>query len=77
MSTSAKKSQSFNSNVEWELTVPAGSHALYAELANLSPSNNQYEKEFILQRDSQITITAIIYNDEKKKWICKGIVNTP
>lgn len=77
MSTSAQKNQSFKNKVEWELTVPAGSHALYAELANLSPSNNQYEKEFILQRDSQITITAIIYNDEKKKWICKGIVNTP
>lgn len=79
ISTSAKEKACFHhENVEWELTVPAGSHALYVELANLtSYDNHQYEKEFILQRDSQITITAIIYNDEKKKWICKGIVNTP
>ena len=75
MSTSAGKSTSFGGSVEWELTVPAGSHALYAELANLSDGNFQGEMEFLLQRDSQIVFDRITYQDGK--WKCQGKVNTP
>lgn len=75
MSTSAGKNTSFCGNVEWELTVPAGSHALYAELANLDDDNHQGEIEFLLQRDSQIVFNTITYQNEK--WKCQGTVNTP
>lgn len=75
MSTSAEKKSSFCGIVEWELTVPAGSHALYAELANLADGNNQHEREFLLQRDSQIVFDRITYQDGK--WKCLGTVNTP
>ena len=75
MSTSAEKSITFSGGIKWELKVPAGSHALYAELANLADGNNQYEMEFILQRDSQIVFDTITYKDGA--WICLGKVNTP
>ena len=75
MSTSAGKSTSFDGMIKWELTVPAGSHALYAELANLADGNFQGEIEFLLQRDSQIVFNTITY--QNGTWKCQGTVNTP
>lgn len=75
MSTSAEKSTTFSGNIKWELTVPAGSHALYTELANLADGNFQGEMEFLLQRDSQIVFDTITY--QNGKWKCQGKVNTP
>ena len=72
MSVAAKNP--FGGDLQWELTVPAGSHALYLEVPNVDHVNDN-EKEFLLQRDSQIAFKGVSFANGK--WTIHGTINTP
>ena len=72
MSVAAKNP--FGGDLQWKLTVPAGSHALYLEVPNVDHVNED-EKEFLLQRDSQIAFKGVSFANGK--WTIHGTINTP
>lgn len=77
MSTSFVENSSFKDCISWDLELPAGTKGTFLESQNLNGGLN-HEVEYLLQKGSQIKITAIkpVYDSygNFKYWSLKGTV---
>ena len=75
MSTSALKSECSFGELNWEITLPKGTNALYLETSNLNKAYAE-QAEFLIQRGAKIIIDSIEFNENSNTWDCKCRVIT-
>jgi hypothetical protein len=76
MSTAAiKPCEGFKSNVLWELEAPVGTKCIFMEGANVKALNCADACEVTVQRDSQIIIKNIRWDNERNCWYIKGKIH--
>lgn len=75
MSTAALKSECFPNKLNWEITLPKGSQAMYLDTLNVNKAYAE-QVEFLVQRGANIKLESIEFNENTNCWDCKCKVIT-
>ncbi len=65
--------QATTGDVAWEITLPKGTHATYIQ-GNIPTNEYGTECELLLQRDSNVAITDIVFDNTRNLWTIKATV---